>query len=470
MSQRNNDPVKVNTALFTELQTRLASVRFKQLSDFENLHGGFHPNNLKAGLMALPDSAEQVASLLSCCNELGISVVTQGGRTGLAGAASTRPDQLILDTARLDHIIKLDQIGGNVTVECGVTLAALEAEVNLQGLTCGIDLAARGTATIGGMIATNAGGIEAFRNGVMRHRVLGLEAVLADGRVVGDLKRVSKANEGYDIKQLFIGAEGTLGVVTKAVLSLLPMQSGAVTAMVSCIDTGQAVALFRQLHNHSNVNLLSAEVMWPGYAWTVATATGLESTLAFDETKTALVVLLEVELRSDEDQPIFEEELMGLIESEKILSAVVAKNRKERDAMWRIREDSFVVDDIHPHGLWFDVSVPLDNMSVYASQTFERISAISQDLNLFLFAHLGDGNFHATVSTGYPAPELEQAICKAMYDGLEKMGGSFSAEHGIGVEKLQSLKKYVPENNVDVMRQIKQLLDPNGIMNPGKVL
>jgi len=420
--------------------------------------------------MALPESTEQVINLVTSCNELRISIVPHGGLTGLSGAAITHAEQLILDTSQLNRIIEIDPIGGSATVECGVTLTALEKEVNQHGLTCGIDLAARDTATIGGMVATNAGGIEAFRNGIMRHRVLGLEAVLADGRIVNDLKRVTKSNEGYDLKQLFIGAEGTLGVVTKVVLSLLPITTQSNTAMVSCESAEQAVTLFRKLRNHAELNLLSAEVMWPEYAATVAQETGLESILKFDENENSLLVLIEVAVEHVRAEQVFQTALMKLLEQGKIRNVVIAKNEKERNEMWRIREDSFTIDDAHPHGYWFDMSVPLNCLSDYASQIAQRIATISPDIKIFLFAHLGDGNFHATVTTGYPAPELEKPISLAIYEGLDSIGGSFSAEHGIGVDKKESLCKYAPETNLQIMHQIKEILDPNGIMNPGKVI
>ncbi len=455
---------------FTTLESRHKDIRFKAPSVFGSLHSGFHLDNLKAGLMALPESTEQVIELVSSCNALHIPIVPHGGLTGLSGAAATHADQLILNTSQLNRIIAIDPIGGNATVECGVTLAALEKEVNQHGLTCGIDLAARDTATIGGMVATNAGGIEAFRNGIMRNRVLGLEAVLADGRIVNDMKRVTKSNEGYDLKQLFIGAEGTLGVITKVVVSLLPKTTQSSTAMVSCESTEQAVALFHKLRHHAELDLLSAELMWPEYATTVAKATGLESVLLFDEDENSLLVLVEVAAEKPRADEVFQTLLMELLEEQQIRCVVIAKNEKERNDMWRIREDSFAIDDAYPHGFWFDISVPLNCMSDYATQVKQRIAAISPDIKTFLFAHLGDGNFHATVTTGRPAPELEAPISAAIYEDLNTMGGSFSAEHGIGIDKRESLSKYAPETSLQVMQQIKKVLDPNGIMNPGKVI
>ena len=417
--------------------------------------------------MALPADPEQVSELLAACNTLSISIVPQGGRSGLAGAAAITPQQVILDTGQFNKIIDIDAVGGSVIVESGVKLETLEHAVNAHGLSCGIDLAARGSATIGGMVSTNAGGIEAFRNGIMRHHVLGLEVVLADGRIISDLKRVTKANEGYDIKQLFIGAEGTLGVVTKIALALSPQQKPTSTALVSCRDTAQAVSLFRQLHNKRQTQLLSAEIMWPEYAHGVAKFLELQDTLAFSDTANGVFVLLET---ADNATLSLEDILTQLLEQEVIDNALLAKNERERQAIWRIREDSGVIDNIYPHGLWFDMSVPLGHLATYTDDLFRKISQISPDLKLFLFAHLGDGNLHATISTDYPIEHLAEAIKAAVYDGLNVIGGSFSAEHGIGTEKRDALEKYTPKANLALMREIKQLFDPNCIMNPGKVL
>ncbi len=454
-----------------KLKSQLPGIIFKSPEEFKHRDSGFHSDNLIAGGMAIPESTEQICVLVTLCNELEIGLVCQGGRTGLSGAASTNSTQLILDTVKLNQVIDIDALGGTAIVESGIPLEVLENEVNKHGLTCGIDLAARGTATIGGMVATNAGGIEAFRNGVMRNRVFGIEAVLGDGRLYSELKRVNKANEGYDVKQLFIGSEGTLGVITKVALSLLPMSQEKTTSLVACKDISAAVQLFRSLHNHPKISLLTAEVMWAEYAHVVAEAIALESVLKFDSDEldeNNIYVIFETE--SIGDDQIVEELLMSRIELGEINNAIIAGNLKQRNEIWRIREDSFVVDDVYPHGFWFDMSVPLGNMAQYSEQLFKRIGNISKDLKVFLFAHLGDGNFHATIATGYPIADLEEDINKAVYEGLNEWGGSFSAEHGIGTDKRSSLKKYSSDEKQMLMAGIKNLFDPKGIMNPGKVL
>lgn len=440
--------------------------------DLAGLDPGMDGENLNAGAVVLPGSSEEAATVVAYLSAQGIAMVPHGGRTGLSGGAVSRPGQIVLQTTRMDRILAIDAVGGTALVEAGVTLERLEAEVGAQDLTVGIDLAARGTATIGGMASTNAGGNEAFRNGITRHRVLGLEAVLPDGRLLSDLKLVTKANEGYDVKQLFIGAEGTLGLVTKVALALLPAEGARTTALVSCGSASAAVRIYRRFRNSRGGRLLSCEIMWPDYARVTAKALGLEGLLAFEEDGAAIFVLIEVVNGDDPSlgEAFLEGVLSELFESGEINNAIVAKNQDERDRIWRLREESFMVDQVYPEGFWFDVSVPLTELEDYSKRLAGRVARIHRDLRLFVFGHLGDGNLHLTVSAGRAMPEIGEELAEAVYQGLAEIGGSFSAEHGIGREKRSALARHVSAEKQSLMRAIKQALDPQGLMNPGKVL
>ena len=320
------------------------------------------------------------------------------------------------------------------------------------------------------MVSTNAGGIEAFRHGVMRHRVLGLEAVLPDGRVLDDLKRVTKANEGYDVKQLFIGAEGTLGIVTQVALDLVPRGAGRATALVSCPGVGDAVKAFRRLRNRADGELLAAEIMWPDYAHATAGQLGAAEVLAFESEPDAVFVLIEVADDDGGGEAFLERALGACFEAGEARNGVIAKNRRERDTIWSIREESFLCDREYPHGYWFDVSVPLGELAGYADRLFAQIGEICPDLKLFMFGHLGDGNLHLTITSGREMPDLADPISEAVYADLAAMGGSFSAEHGIGIDKREELERYAPPERLAMMRAIKAAIDPQGIMNPGKIL
>jgi len=431
---------------------------------------GMSAQNLGADVVVNPGSQAEIVKLVEYCNLQNISVVPQGGRTGLSGAAESEPGQLIIDMHRMNQIIDVDLVSSVATVEAGVKLEMLQNQLSENGLSVGVDLAARGSATIGGMVSTNAGGTEAFRFGTMRHRVLGLEAVLPNGEVFSDLKQVIKANEGYDIKQLLIGAEGTLGIITKVVLALAPADSNRTTALISCENARSAAMTFQKLRNRIKGDLLCAEIMWPEYAYTTARSLNLGKLLEFSESPADVFVIVDIATNSlDGANSYLEDLLSDLIDDQGIRSAVVAQNGREASDIWKIREESFLCDEKYPNGYWYDMSVPLSHLDQYVEDIHARISAIDKRLKLFLFGHLGDGNLHLTVSSGLSCPELQPQIDAAIYDGLREIGGSFSAEHGIGNQKALSLKKHSDAEKYRLLGLIKRTMDPNGIMNPGKI-
>lgn len=436
----------------------------------QTLDAGFHPNNLDARVVALPDTTQRVSDTVSYCHAHEIPIVTQGGRTGLTGAGVTRLGELILQTTRMNRIIDIDENVGTAVVEAGVTLSQLQEACKGARLSVGVDLSARGSATLGGMVSTNAGGIQAFRHGITRHRVLGVEAVLPDGRILNELKRVSKANEGYDIKQLLIGSEGTLGVITKIALDLVEEDNSSATALISCKDVTDAMRLFRRLRFNSKGSLLCAEIMWPDYARITAAALKKTDVLSFacDDDVFVLVEVSGVESISGES--CLTRSLEESFGAREITGAIIAKNERERRDIWVIREESFVADTIYPHGLWYDISVPHSELASYVEGLFARVRDLDSELKVLLFGHLGDGNLHLTITSGKELKELAGAVTEAVFQGLSSMGGSFSAEHGIGTEKMHSLLIHGDPTKVALMREIKNLLDPKGLMNPGKVI
>lgn len=426
---------------------------------------GIDKENYGAGLAVRPKNTDDIVAILGWCRDNGYSIVPQGGRTGLAGGATSRDRQLILMLDRMDRIVEIDPAGSVAIVEAGVTLEALDNALSEHRLCAGVDLAARGSCTIGGMVSTNAGGLEAFRNGIMRNRVLGLEAVMADGTVISDLKRVTKANEGYDIKQLLIGAEGTLGIVTKVVLKLEPATFSKSTTLVSVDSAANAVALFQRLRRQLGDRLLAMEIMWRTYFETAARQLGQDRIA--DSVDAPAYAIVEI----DSDNP---DDLLALLaeasEDGEILDALIAKNDSERNDIWQIREDSWAIDRVYPHGYWYDVSVPHARLDSYVTHCTEQLAEIDPDLKFFAFGHLGDGNLHITISKGVPTKGLYNRLAKVLFEDLLKAGGSFSAEHGIGTEKKHALEVYGDPGKLAVMRSIKRLLDPHNIMNPGKVI
>ncbi|MCP5082268.1 MAG: FAD-binding oxidoreductase [Alphaproteobacteria bacterium] len=431
------------------------------------LDPGLDDHNLDAGLIVAPSSVDEVRALVSWCATESVALVPHGGRTSLAGAATSQRGQLVLSTSRLNKIIELDEASGTALIEPGVTLRELQLASAEIGLSPGIDLGARDNATIGGMVSTNAGGQQSFRNGVMRHRVLGLEAVLGNGNLFADLKKVSKSNEGYALRHLLIGSEGTLGVLTKISLALLPVDGDKATALVSCRDEAAAVKTFQRLRAQPGLELLAVEFMSPGYARITAAERGEEATLAFEPDQNAVFLLLDTPLQ---DESILSETLLTCSEHEELSNAIFAKSETDRAKFWAIREDVFLTDRQYPDSISFDISLPVSALPDYATAFAQRTGNILPDLKVFTIGHLADGNMHLTISCGRPVPDLHDQIRRAVNVGLAEVGGSFSAEHGIGIEKRKSLRENVPAHQLDLMRSIKQLFDPAGIMNPGKVL
>ncbi len=450
---------------FLEVLEAMCSVR--RPSAVTALDPGFYPDNLNAGVVALPKTTGEVQAIVELCRARKVSIVPHGGRTGLAGAAASRPGQLIVDLAAMNQIESVDPISGTVAVQAGATLQQVQEACAGHGLTPGIDIAARGSATIGGMISTNAGGMEAFRCGVMRHRVLGLQAVLPDGSVLSDMAGVTKANEGLDVKHLLIGAEGRLGIVTRAVLKLEPMPLATSTALVSFETAASAVAGFHRLK--AGRGLLRAEIMWRTYAETVALDTGLDDLLTTFAGN--VLVLFEHSGETQEDaQAVQENALLPLLENGEIAHAVIAQNQRQAADFWRIREDSWAVERQWPGGYWYDVSVPLHGLDQYVGELEIDLNNIAEDVHLSCMGHLGDGNLHITIS-GPDGNRLEKEIVdNAVLSRLRVKGGSISAEHGIGLEKMKALVAYGDPAKLAMARAIKQAIDPGNLMNPGKVL
>ena len=439
----------------------------RQGKAIEALDPGFHPDNLAAGVVALPVTTQEVCSIVGLCREHRVPMVPHGGRTGLAGAGASAPGQLIVDLKKMNAIVEPDPGAGAVVVEAGATLQAVQEACAAHGLTPGIDLAARGSATIGGMIATNAGGMEAFRCGVMRHRVLGLEAVLPDGSLLGDMTRVSKANEGLDIKHMLVGAEGRLGIITGAVLKLDRLPDAASTALTSFENAAAAVEAFHLLQ--AKGGLLRAEIMWRAYAETVARDQNLCELVASFPGH-VLVLFEHGAPDQHEAEQIQQEVLVPLMESGSVKHAIIAQNDRQAADFWRIREESWVVERCWPGGYWYDVSVPLNALDDYVDTLQAKLAASAEDAHFSCMGHLGDGNLHITVSAPRGAPLDKAVVDAAVFAGLKAKGGSFSAEHGIGLEKMPALAAHGDPAKLAAARAIKQTLDPDNLMNPGKVL
>ena len=432
-------------------------------------HPGEHAGNFGAGAMAVPATPEAAAAVVRWCIKNDVPVVPQGGRTGLVGGGVSRPGELILSTARLDRIEAIDPLARTVTVGAGVTLQALQEATAEAGLIPGIDIAARGSATIGGMIATNAGGILAFRNGVMRHQVLGIEAVMPDGNLFCDLTRVLKVSAGPDIKQLLIGSEGAYGFVTRAVLKLESFNPMRATALVGVPDATAALALIAQFRGRPALQLEGAELMWQRYLCDSAAEKGFD--LGWLEADTPAILLMEVSAGSEaEARAALEDGLAALWEEHGLTCGIVAASLDQARRFWALREDGEFMYRHFPAAPSFDVSVPPGALDGYVAGLRQRLKAVDPGLDAYVYGHIADGNLHISViGNGYSAPGSKEPIENAVYAGIAELGGSFSAEHGVGTEKRRAYLSYGNASRRAVAQAIKAALDPKNLFNPGKV-
>jgi FAD/FMN-containing dehydrogenase len=457
-------PASESAGLAAALRAIVGETGLRSGEALDGLDPGADARNLRARLLVRPANTAELAAVLGACSAAGVAVVPQGGRTGLAGGAVSKAGEVVLSLERMNRIERIDVVSRTATVEAGVTLEALAAALEPHGLAAGIDLGARGSATIGGMVSTNAGGIDAFRYGTMRERVLGLEAVLADGTVLGELSRVRKDNAGLPLRQLFIGAEGTLGVVSRVVLALVRAGGPQHAALVLVPHLDAALGILQQIDTEPGLTLAAAELMSGNHVEVTARALGVGQVAA--AAPAAFAVLFAV---SGPDPDALTTLLVRGSETGAIVDALLPKNAAEERDLWRIRED-WAVDRLRPGGLWYDVSVPLDAIAGYLAALKARLHVHDPGLELYVVGHLADGNLHVTVNSERPVTERYAEIAPLVYEDLKRVGGSFSAEHGIGLEKVASLASWSGARRMQLMRAVKAVFDPAGILNPGKVV
>jgi len=413
----------------------------------------------QARAVVRPADTEQVGLVVAACADETAAICVQGGNTGLVGGSVPADGAILLSLQRLTTIESVDVVSAQVTVGAGVTLAALQQQVRGHGLDFGVDFAARQSCTLGGMAATNAGGERVLRYGTTRAQVLGVEAVLADGTVVSRLAGLPKDNTGYDVVSLLVGSEGTLGVITKLRLRLVPLYTGRAIALIAVEDTAAAVALVQSLRA-ALPSLEAAELFFADGLALVRDKTGLAA--PFAEAHPAYL-LVECAQRTDPSDEL----LAALGEVAEVRDATVATDVRGRHALWAYRESHTEAINAAGVPVKLDVAVPLPALADCVAALPKTIAAACPTARPILFGHVNEGNLHVNV---LDALDRAEAVEDAVLRLVASYGGSISAEHGVGRAKRAWLELSRSATEIEMMRSIKEALDPRGLLNPGVLL
>lgn len=429
--------------------------------------GVWREDAVQAAAILRPRSTQEVAAVLARCHARRQPLVVHGGLTNLVHSADSAPGDLVLSLERMHAVEDVDPLGRTMTVQAGCPLQTVQETAAAHGLMFAVDLGARGSCQIGGNVSTNAGGNRVIRYGMTRENILGLEAVLADGTVVSSMNRMLKNNAGYDLKHLFIGSEGTLGVVTRAVLRLREAPRSQCTGFAAVADFAGLIGLLKHMDRELGGSLSAFEAMWAEFYEAVTTppAKG-RAPLPAGQPYYVLVESLGGDPQADAGR--FETAMASALEAGLVTDAVVAKSDAERAALWGLRDD---VEQLFRYGppFIFDVSLAVPDMEGYVAAVRARLSARFAAHRCITFGHLGDGNLHFAITVGDTSEQVRREVESCVYDPLAAIGGSVSAEHGIGLEKKPWLAHSRNEAEIALMRTLKRALDPHGILNPGKV-
>jgi len=416
-----------------------------------------------------PENTEDLAAFMALCHRQGQNVVPQGGRTNLVESCLSTADDIVLSLEKMNNIVSLDEVNYTATVEAGLILETLQNTLAESHLMFPMDFGARGSCTIGGILATNAGGTMVLKYGMARALVLGVEVVLPDGTIISSLNESLKNNTGYDLNNLFCGSEGTLGVITKAVLRLWNQPMSRSTALLACDSFENLTTLLKTFQSRLPGGLSAYEVMWNEYFKLNASSLmpGREP-IASDYNYYVLAEYAGGDQALDGEA--FNAVLESAFEQSLIVDGVVVKTESEREELWQIRDNPEPLE--HSRGEWacFDVSLKISSMESFTDQLKAQVDGYSQVNEVYIYGHLGDGNLHLAIWAEREGQPFIEDIELLVYTLVKKFSGSISAEHGIGLEKRKWLSYSRSQNELALMRRIKTTFDPAEMMNFGKIL
>ncbi|RZU31649.1 FAD-binding oxidoreductase [Blastococcus saxobsidens] len=443
----------------------------RYLTDWRNAYSG------RAAAVVRPGTTEEVAAVVRTCRDAGVAVVPQGGNTGLCGGSM--PDdsgrQVVLSLDRMRRVRGIDPVNQTVTVEAGVVLQAVQEAAAAEGCLFPLSLGSEGSCTVGGNLATNAGGTGVLRYGNMRDLTLGLEVVLPDGRIWNGLRGLRKDNTGYDLKHLFIGAEGTLGVITAAVLKLFPAVRSRATAWVALPSPQAAVDLIGIVRALCGDRLTGFEIMSrQSVDFVLAHRAGVRDPLDAVHPWYVLVELGDT-LPDAGLGGLLEAALEEAFERDVAADAVVASGSAQVAELWGLREGISEAQNFEGPSLKHDVTVPVSSIPAFVEQTDRALQKAVPGIRIVTYGHIGDGNLHYNLSKPAGSDDddfraVAEELARVVYDSTSSFDGSISAEHGLGQSKRDVIADYKDAYELELMRGLKQLFDPDGLMNPGKVL
>ena len=425
-----------------------------------------------------PRTTQQVASCLALCHEHGVPVVPYGGNTGLCGAATPddNPHNVIISMEKMNAIREIDTVGNTMVLEAGCVLSHVQQAASGAGRMFPLSFAAQGSCQIGGCLATNAGGVNVLRYGMVRELVLGMEAVLPDGRILNQLRTLRKDNTGYDLKQLFIGSEGTLGIMTAVVVRLLPQMRARTVALMAVQSAAAALACYEQLYASCGQRIQACEYMEHACLELVEKHyPDLRMPMEQPHNGYVLVEFADTGHEAMLNEQV-EEAIGALLEQALCTDVVISASLTQLETLWRLREEIPDAQRLESAQIKHDVSIPIKDLPAFMDAAKTLLQTRYPEINIIVFGHFGDGNLHYNVNAPagtskdyFEKNDLGEHITGDVMKLVNEYHGSFSAEHGVGQLKKNYFSQYKSPLEVELMRQIKALFDPRGIMNPGKI-